>query len=215
MTVHPLRFGDAGQAASGELLRRFDACAGDPRLRERLALLERLDRQYGGEGPLPLEGSEDLVASLLAELAQLRDPQLVIAVALWAIRHEVRIDVPEAVVNALAQVSNEARGREAIAAAAGLMLGLIEHVRPTLGADLERSNPERPWRILHVNLAITAIRSEDPRLIETAFDALDRALPDERAGFYAEALALALAPGIAPEVRAALESRHAKWTVGR
>jgi hypothetical protein len=44
-----------------------------------------------------------------------------------------------------------------------------------------------------------------------AFDALDQALPDERANFYGEALALALAPGVAPEVKAALETRHRKW----
>ena len=34
--------------------------------------------------------------------------------------------------------------------------------------------------------------------MDHAFDALDAALPDERAGFYAEALALALSPGVAP-----------------
>jgi hypothetical protein len=92
------------------------------------------------------------------------------------------------------------------------MQGFVAHVEPALGADLERSDPERPWRVLHVNLAITAIRSEDPALMEHAFDALDRALPDERAGFYAEATALALAPRIAPAVREALERRHRRWT---
>ena len=45
-------------------------------------------------------------------------------------------------------------------------------------------------------------------MIDFAFDALDAALPDERAGFYAEALALALAPGIAPAVRERIAARH-------
>jgi hypothetical protein len=49
--------------------------------------------------------------------------------------------------------------------------------------------------------------------MDHAFDALDRALPDERAGFYAEALALALAPGIAPVVRERIEARHRMWTI--
>jgi hypothetical protein len=48
------------------------------------------------------------------------------------------------------------------------MHGVIDNVRPRLGADLERSNPERPWRILHANLAITAIRTEDAVLIDAA-----------------------------------------------
>jgi len=85
-------------------------------------------------------------------------------------------------------------------------------VSPQLSADLERSNPERPWRILHANFAITAIRTEDPQMMSYAFDALDAALPDERAGFYGEALALAMAPRIDPAVRQALEERHRRWT---
>ncbi|HXN14864.1 MAG TPA: hypothetical protein VN878_00720, partial [Usitatibacter sp.] len=92
------------------------------------------------------------------------------------------------------------------------MQGVVAYVAPRLAADLERSNPERAWRILHLNFAITAIRSEERALMDFAFDALDEALPDERAGFYAEALALALAPGIAPAVREQIEARHFKWT---
>jgi hypothetical protein len=92
------------------------------------------------------------------------------------------------------------------------MQGVIAHVAPALGADLERSNPERPWRVLHANFAITAIRTEDPLLIDYAFDALDRALPDERSGFYSEALALAMNPRISAVVRERIEARHLKWT---
>jgi hypothetical protein len=106
--------------------------------------------------------------------------------------------------------SNAARGKTELAAIFGVMQLLAAHLAPRLAADLERSNPERPWRILHINLAITAIRSEDPQLIAQAFDALDRALPDERASFYAEALALALSPRVDPAVRHLIEERHAR-----
>lgn len=221
MPIQTIQIGDAGQLASREMLRRYDAAAaavpgpGGPEaatLRGDLATLESLDRQYGGEAPLPLEGTDELVAALLARLPELGDPELVIAVALWAIRHGVAITAVEPVANALALRSNAAASRAELSAVAGLMHGVIEHVRDRLGADLERSNPERPWRVLHANFAITAIRTEDPRLMELAFDALDAALPDERANFYAEALALALAPGIAPPVREAISARHRRWT---
>ena len=219
MSEQPIRFGDEGQAASREMLRRYDArTAGHAddaeaaALRRDLATLESLDRQYGGSAPIALEGAEELVASVLPRLARLGDPELVIAAALWAIRHRVEIGAVEPVVNALAERSNRAADRRELAAVAGLMQGLIEHVRGRLAADLERSNPERPWRVLHANLAITAIRSEDPALLEAAFDALDAALPAERGAFYGEALALALAPGIAPEVRARIEARHRRWS---
>ena len=138
--------------------------------------------------------------------------ELTLGVALWAMRHEVPIDVVEPVANALAARSNAAASKQELSAVFGLMQGLIAYVAPRLAADLERSNPERPWRILHANFAITAIRTEDPQLMAYAFDALDAALPDERAGFYSEALALALAPGIAPAVKERIEARHGVWT---
>ena len=195
----------------------------DTPARRHLAALEALDRQYGDEGPLPLEDAAEVVSAALVELAtidaSLRDEKAkdevesaILGVALWAMRHEVPIPVVEPVVNALARRSNRARTREELAAAFALMQGVIAHVAPALRADLERSNPERPWRLLHLNLAITAIRTEDPAMMDFAFDALEEALPDERAGFFAEALARALAPKIPAEVRNRIEARHLKWT---
>lgn len=212
MTVHPLQFGDEGQRATRALIQRFEALEPpEPGLRPQLATLEALDRQYGGSGRLPLEGVEELVDALLAQLARVEDPELTLGVALWAIRHEVPFGVVEPVVNALALRSNAARDPGEISAVFGLMQGVIAHVASRLAADLERSNPERPWRLLHANLAITAIRTEDAKLMDFAFDALDAALPDERAGFYAEALALALNPRVAPVVREKLEERQRRW----
>jgi hypothetical protein len=229
MSIHPIRFDDEGLAATRELARRIDSLApvklqGFTKVREDVATLESLDRQYGGHAALTLEGIDTLVAALESAFAgweaeaQRRQPDAVdaidaaaIGVALWAMRHEIEIAVVEPVVNSLARQSNQAKNAQEAAAAFALMQGVIAHVAPRLSADLERSNPERPWRLLHANLAITAIRTEDPAMIGYAFDALDAALPDERASFYAEAQALALAPGISPVVRGLIEARCAKW----
>ena len=231
--MQPIRFGDEGQAATREFLARFESAAGGwarqagaPRLdelRTHLSSLERIDRQYGGSVPLQLEGADELVGTVVTAIAQLgadvggpgaeeETAALLLGVALWAVRHDVAIVAVEPVVNALAYRSNQARSRAELAAAFGLMQGVIAHVAPRLAADLERSNPERPWRLLHLNLAITAIRTEDPEMIDFAFDALEAALPDERAGFFAEALARALAPGVHDMVRNRIEERHLKWT---
>jgi hypothetical protein len=220
MTVQRIEFGDEGQVATRELLARFREAHGrDARLaeaRSALEALEAIDRQHGGLAPLQLEDADHVVANLLTDLTRHGvDGAFAIGVALWAIRHGVPILAPEPVVNALAERSNAAGSAQELVAAFSLMQGLAAHLAPGLAPDLERSNPERPWRILHLNLAITAIRTEDGALLDHAFDALDRALPDERAGFYAEALALALAPGIAPGVRERIEARHLKWTAPR
>jgi hypothetical protein len=214
MTIHTIQFGDEGQVATRELLARFAPAR--PEVAAFLRTFESLDRQYGGSGPLPVEGAGDLVDAALAEMARLEQADefadLTLGIALWAARHEVAIGVVEPVANALAMRSNRAASAQELAAVFGLMQGLIAHVGPALAPDLERSNPGRPWRILHANFAITAIRTGDPALMDHAFDALDRALPDERAGFYAEALALAMNPRIPEAVRERIAGRHLKWT---
>jgi len=229
VAVQTVNFGDEGQHATRELLHRLESLA-PLRLaayrttRDQFATLESLERTTGGNARLEVEDADLLVAAILSQLAHWEAEvarrkleaaetvaALCIGVALWAIRHGVEVTVPEPVVNALAWRSNHARGKQQLAAAFALMQGFIAHVAPRLAADLERSNPERPWRLLHANLAITAIRSEDPALMDYAFDALDQALPDERGSFYAEARALCLAPGISPAVRDRIDARCARW----
>ncbi|HYC37975.1 MAG TPA: hypothetical protein VEC19_16215 [Usitatibacter sp.] len=236
MTVQTIRFGDDGQVATRQLLEQFQRLRPEiaqgtspamSRLRDELRSLDAIDRQYGGSATLPLENAGELVAATITDLAHLESDcrregyneatlvvaDLCIGVALWAMRHDVPVSVAEPVANALALLSNAAGTKQELSAIFGIMQGLIENVRPLLGADLERSNPLRAWRLLHVNFAITAIRTEDPAIMGFAFDALDAALPAERAGFYAEALSLALGPNIAPQVREAIEARHRKWNL--
>lgn len=238
MEIKKIAFGDRLDGAITPLLARMAgfrerALALSPALagpmtdiRRGLETLETVDRHAQSAGRLDLEGAEALAGALLAELAQVEaqarqaaDATLcaeaadfLIGVALWAVRQRVAIEPLEPVVNALAHRANGARSRPELAAVFGLTQGVLEHEAPRLRADLERSNPQRPWRILHANLAITAIRTEDEAMMKHAFDALEAALPDEAAGFYAEALARALSPGVAPEVRERIAARHLKWT---
>lgn len=229
MTVKTVHFGDEGQRATAELVRRFESLAPFQLAAYRtthghLRTLQSLDKQYGGMAALELEDVSSLVGGIHTQLAHWEAEavrrklaaaatlaEVTIGVALWAIRHGVALDVVEPVVNALAWRSNHAQAKAELAAVYSLTRGVIDHVAARLSPDLERSNPERPWRLLHANLAITAIRTEDPEAIDAAFDLLDAALPDERASFYAEARALALAPGIAAPVRERIEARCAKW----
>jgi len=233
--MQTISFGGEGGEATRELIARFEsrapawsatAPARIDSLRRRLATLQALDSRHGGYAHLALEDAGGLVTEVLEELAEVEADtrgatpdetmaDVVLGTVLWALRHAVEIEFVAPVVNALAVRSNAARSREEVAAAFGLAQGVIAHVAPRLSADLERSNPERPWRLLHVNLAITAIRTEDPAMMAFAFDALERALPDEACGFFSEALALSLAPGIAPAVREAIAERHRRCTEDR
>lgn len=237
MTPQTIRFGDEGQLASADLVKRFEALRPEisqgttpamARLRQELQTLAAIDRQHGGTGPLALEDAAQLATATIVDLAHLEHDarregfedtsvdlaHLALGVGLWAMRHEVPLgaEAIEHVTNALAALSNASGSKQELAAVYGLMQAFVDHLRAELGDDRARPDPRRPWRLLNVNLAVTAIRTEDPQLIERAFDQLDTALPHERAAFYAEALSIALNPQIAPVVREAIESRHKRYT---
>jgi hypothetical protein len=191
-----------------------------------LEVSERLDFEYGADGVLPLENLDDAADEALRAVTELDAwldrfartdlrPTLqavMLGIGLWAMRHRLTIFAAEPLVNALAGRANEAGSKQETAAAFALMQGFIAHLAPQLGADLERSNPERAWRMLNLNFAITAIRTGDAALMRFAFDTLNKHLPNERAGFYEEACTLASQPGFPLETRALIEAEHARWS---
>lgn len=195
-------------------------------IEEFTGLASSLDAQYGADARLPIADIAGAADEALRSLAELEQElvrldlshccvdlyALAIGIGYWAMRHREPIGAAEIIVNALAAKANAAESRQETAATYALMQGFIAHFKPGLGADLERSNPERPWRLLNLNFAITAIRTGDDPMIRFAFTTLNDHLPDERAGFYAEAHALACQPGFPAETRSLIETEHANWT---
>ncbi|MEO8385775.1 MAG: hypothetical protein ABI583_11070 [Betaproteobacteria bacterium] len=191
-----------------------------------LALMRQLDREYGADGRLPMEDATDAVDAALRSLAELESwlirfdlpEKLVnlhtveIGVGFWAMRHAVPITLVEPIVNALAAKSNSAMSKQEMAAVFAMMQGFIQHISTGHEADLERSNPQRPWRLLNLNFAITAIKTGDLDLMRFAFDRLNQYLPDERTGFYAEAHSVASQPGFPANTRHLIETEIARWT---
>ena len=191
-----------------------------------LVVASSLDEQFGADATLPVVDIADAADAALQSLAAVDarlDQQrlaeqrqtlhtLAIGIGYWCMRHQLAISSPGLIVNALATQSNAATSRQETAAIFALMQGFVAHLQPGLQADLERSNPERPWRILNLNFAITAIRSGDPTMIRFAFDTLNRHLPDERAGFYAEAVMLSSQPDFPEDTRRLIEAEVSRWT---
>jgi len=217
------RFGVA--SPNGGKLDTHDAIALVAAISEFIEVSARLDFEYGADGPLPLEDAGEAADEALRAATELESwldrfdlgnirtewHAVILGIGLWAMRHDLPLRTTEAVVNALAVRSNEAQSKQETAAAFALMQGFIVHLAPQLKADLERSNPERPWRMLNLNFAITAIRSGDAALMRYAFDTLNMHLPDECAGFYEEAYAVASQPGFPPDTRTLIEAEHTKW----
>lgn len=194
-------------------------------IEEFLSAFEKLDEEYGDTGAILLEDTGELVDYCLRCLAELRNwltrlelaaaipvlDKIIIGSALWGIRHECEVLTPEPVVNALAYAANEAGSKQELAAVYGLMQGLIQALPDSVKGDLEKSDPQRPWRILLINFAIVAVRTQDLAMIRHAFDTLEQYLPEECTGFFAEAVQQARHPAFAWEVRELLHAEHAKW----
>jgi hypothetical protein len=190
-----------------------------------LQLMQNLDSQYGADNELPVNDASKAVDEALRCLAELdtwldrlekTDQREIVHMAqvgigYWAMRHRLPFHAAEPIVNALAAQANRAETRQETAAIYALMQGFVQHLAPGLKADLERSNPERAWRLLNLNFAITAVRTGDAAMMRYAFDTLNAHLPDESAGFYEEAYALASRPGFPEETRALIEAEHSRW----
>ncbi len=193
-------------------------------LESMLSMMIRLDQQFGTTGPFPIDGVQEALAEAISAAARVESDssgndaailaldRAVIALAHWATQHVLEIRPPDIWVNALARRANAAETRQDCAAVFALMQGAIAHLEPALAADLEKSNPERPWRILNLNFAITAIRAGDGALMRHAFDTLNRHMPLDAPGFYAEASTQASHPAFPPAQRAMIDQEVARWT---
>ena len=193
---------------------------------EFLALMRRLNHEYGPDRSLPFEDAAEAVDEALQALAELESwlirfslsqylphlQKIEIGVGYWAMRHGLSILKIEPIVNALAAQANAGASKQETAAVYAMMQGFISHFAPAFAPDLERSNPQRPWRLLNLNFAITAIRTGDDALMRFAFDTLNSHLPDECRGFYEEAHVLASQPGFPLATRGLIEAEIARWT---
>jgi hypothetical protein len=210
--------GDAGESAPPHLVQT---------LRELFATCVRLDTEYGVAGPLPVEDAAEFADAALHCLADLRAwlPRLgivnhevamdkvLLGVAVWALSHEIELSLPDPLVNALAHAANDAASKQDLAAIYGIMQGIIDAAPETMKSDLEKSNPYRPWRILLLNFAIVAIRTQDIPMMLYAFGMLERYLPEECSGFFAETVIQSQHSAFSDAVRGLLNAELAKWTL--
>lgn len=171
-----------------------------------LFVFDKLDREYGEKGALPYDDVSqmgDHAIGFVMDLAywaeRLRLPKskmelekTALAVAHWVIRHDGELRTLEPLVNSLAASANLTQDVPTLKAMCQVIGDVIEHAAPGIKSDLEKHDPTRPWRILNLNYAIVATRTQDRTLMEKAFDTIGRNLPEDcpalfRAGFAAGA----------------------------
>jgi hypothetical protein len=135
--------------------------------------------------------------------------------AIWLARHGGELNTLEPVVNALARKANTIREPMALEQLYELTGEIQQAVNDSMQKDLEKSSPNRPWRILLLNRAIIATRSHLPPLIEAAYDDLIAHLPEEAPGFFREGMQQMEALNYPLPVRRVVENYYNQWSSGR
>jgi len=196
-------------------------------LRQLLQVFETLDRSHGAQGALPYDDPSELgehgvhLVTDLAHWAERLDlPQvkfeiekISVGVAQWVAGHDGEIRELETVVNGFAASANSTADEEGLRELFHAAQAVLTHVSPTIEADVDQSNPGRPWRVLNFNCAIIATRTQDAQLMREAFDTLSRNLPQDAPAFFEEGLKQSDKPVYGPTVKNLMQEYFARWTV--
>ncbi len=136
-----------------------------------------------------------------------------VGIALWIARQDGEIGELEYVVNGFAASANITASDETLRELYHAMKTVIEHVSPGVRADADRTNPYRPWRMLNINFAIVATRTQDEELMHEAFDMLGRNIPQDAPGFFEEGLKQSEKSVYGPDVRRLMQEYLSRWAV--
>ncbi len=147
------------------------------------------------------------------ESQQLED--LTLPMALWIARHGGELRSLAPIVNALARLANTLREPNQLGQLYQLTEELQRAVDNATRADLEKSDPGRPWRLLLMNRAIIATRSHRTELIEQAYQQLAEALPEEAPRFFEEGMQQMELLNYPQVVRQVVEKYYNLWSIPR
>lgn len=136
-----------------------------------------------------------------------------IALARWIGAQGGRLLTLEPIVDALARRANQTHEPAALLALYQAMTEIIDATDAIIAKDPEKSNPGRPWRLLHLNRAIVATRTHQPDVMEAAFAALTRRLPEEAPAFFSQGMEQMELLNYPDHVRRVMERYYRQWSV--
>lgn len=178
---------------------------------ESMGMLEEKDiSKIGGYALDLLEGMVALVESKTGEKNR-ELLRLSLPLSLWVARHGGKLSQIDMLVNSLAGYANEISEPYLLSELTTVISEVIEACDDDIRRDLEQTNMMRPWRILNLNYGIVATRSHQPELIEQAYDALIKNLPQDAREFFKEGLQQMDAVGYPEEVREVVERYNKMW----
>jgi hypothetical protein len=137
--------------------------------------------------------------------------EIALAAAHWIVRHQGEIRNLEPIVNLLAAKANQTSDKAILISLFHVIGEVIDHATVEYKADLDKSDPSRPWRMLNFNYAIVATRTLNSELMIKAFDSLGRNLPEDCPGFFEEGLKQSQKPIYDSEIKNIMAEYFKKW----
>jgi hypothetical protein len=114
--------------------------------------------------------------------------QLILSLSLWITNHGGELRTLEPIVDAFAKTANKTMDDSQLKKLVIMMDNIIQGCSEIIKSDLEKNNPLRPWRVIHLNRAITSTRSHDTELMRTVFQQLIHTFPSDAAAFFSEGM---------------------------
>lgn len=131
--------------------------------------------------------------------------------SVWLARAGARLEHLEPVANAFAAVANGTRDPADLAELCVLLEEVLMSASPAVKADLEASNPMRPWRVMNLNWGIIATRSHDTALMRRTFDRMAGHIPADMPAFFREGMGEMARVAYPAAVKELLQAYHDQW----
>jgi len=140
---------------------------------------------------------------------------LSLPLAVWIARRGGELSTLEPVVNALAALANITTEAVDLENLYQMSSDIQLAVSPLLQTDLDKGNPNHPWRVLLVNRAIIATRSHHTLLMKDAFDNLVQLMPEEASHFFREGMEQMEALSYPEPVKKLVQEYFHEWSAQR
>lgn len=147
-----------------------------------------------------------LAKKLGCEESYYKFEQLSLPLAVWSAQHHFVLNDIEIIINAISHIANNTQDTRFLSRLAEMIEHIIDSISPEIKQDMDKTNPDRPWRVLNLNHGIIATRSLDPKRMEAVFSQLLYRLPDDAAGFFAEGMEQMDIIDYPPHVRSVMQS---------
>lgn len=143
--------------------------------------------ELGEYGLQLLSGLEQWVqAAKFEDITELQVATL--SLGIWIHDHQGILENLESIVNALSQIANQTNNPSALSKLHKYAEKITNSVHDAIKADIDKSEPGRPWRILNLNHGIIATRSLNIDIMNMVFEQLIQRLPDDAAKFFADGM---------------------------